>query len=74
MRENTCMTSKEFERCALSILLVLSTTEIDSYQSVTAIDCVTFSLSNYQRGKEFLAYDFPVNIKLPFRLSCMFCF
>lgn len=55
MRENTCMTSKEFERCALSILLVLSTTEIDSYQSVTAIDCVAFSLSNYQRGKEFLA-------------------
>lgn len=51
MRENTCMTSKEFERCALSILLVLSTTEIDSYQSVTAIDCVAFSLSNYQRGK-----------------------
>lgn len=49
MRENTCMTSKEFERCALSFLLVLSTTEID--QSVTAIDCVAFSLSNYQRGK-----------------------
>lgn len=42
MRENTCMTSKEFERCALSFLLVLSTTEIDSYQSVTAIRLIFF--------------------------------